>query len=143
MRARSGCWESRWERRRKKHWRLNSIHAAELMREDARTKWLLGIALEATKKDALAIEQYQAAEKLDAKNVEIRNSLGFALLRTGRAGDAETAFREALASQPTGVAADQAHKGLLQALLAEKKIDEAATELGVYLSAHPNDAAMQ
>ena len=117
--------------------------AAELMPEDARTKWLLGIALEATKKDALAIEQYQAAEKLDATNVEVRNSLGFALLRTGRAGDAETAFREALLLQPAGVAADQTHKGLLQALLAEKKNDEAATELGVDLAAHPNDAAMQ
>src|SRR5580700_3670160 len=57
-------------------------HAAELMPEDARTKWLLGIALEATKKDMQAIEQYQTAEKLDAKSVEIRNSLGFALLKT-------------------------------------------------------------
>ena len=42
-------------------------HAAELLPEDARTKWLLGVALEATKKDAPAIEQYQAAEKLDPK----------------------------------------------------------------------------
>jgi Flp pilus assembly protein TadD len=117
--------------------------AAELVPEDARTKWLLGIALEATKKDAQAIEQYQAAEKLDTKSVEIRNSLGFALLRTGRASDAEVAFREALALQPTGEAADQAHKGLLQALLAEKKNDEAATEMGVYLAAHPSDPAMQ
>jgi Flp pilus assembly protein TadD len=117
--------------------------AAELTPEDARTKWLLGIALEATKKDALAIEQYQAAEKLDAKNVEIRNSLGFALLRTGRASDAEVAFRDALAPQPTGKAADQAHKGLLQALVAEKKNDEAATEMGVYLATHPSDPAMQ
>jgi superkiller protein 3 len=118
-------------------------HAAELMPEDARTKWLLGIALEATKKDAPAIAQYQAAEKLDAKNVEIRNSLGFALLRTGHASDAETAFRDALALQSTGAAADQAHKGLLQALLAEKKNDEAATEMGVYVAAHPGDPTMQ
>jgi Flp pilus assembly protein TadD len=118
-------------------------HAAELMPEDARTKWLLGIALEATKKDAPAIEQYQAAEKLDANNVEIRNSLGFALLRTGRASDAETAFRAALALQPAGEAADQTHKGLLQALLAEKKNAEAATEMGVYLAAHPGDTATQ
>ncbi len=118
-------------------------HAAELVPEDARTKWLLGIALEATKKDAQAIEQYQAAENLDTKSVEIRTSLGFALLRTGRASDAEVAFREALALQATGEAADQAHKGLLQALLAEKKNDEAATEMGVYLAAHPRDPAMQ
>jgi Flp pilus assembly protein TadD len=118
-------------------------HAADLMPEDARTKWLLGVALEATKSDAQAIEQYRAAEKLDAKSVEIRNSLGFALLRTGRVGDAETAFREALALQPVGAEANQAHKGLLQALLAEKKNDEAATELGIYVAAHPGDAAMQ
>jgi len=117
--------------------------AAELMPEDARTKWLLGIALEATKKDSSAIEQYQAAERLDPKNVEIRNSLGFALLKTGQASGAEAAFREALSLQPTGVASDQAHKGLLQALLAQKKNDEAATELGVYLAAHPNDPAMR
>src|SRR5271168_3328940 len=117
--------------------------AAELMPEDARTKWLLGIALEATKKDSSAIEQYQAAERLDPTSVEIRNSLGFALLRTGHAGDAEAAFRQALSLQPTGVASDQAHKGLLQALLAQKKNDEAATELGVYLAAHPNDATMR
>src|SRR5271169_4502616 len=96
-------------------------HATDLMPADARTKWLLGVALEATKKDSSAIEQYQAAEKLDPKNVEIRNSLGFALLKTGQASNAEAAFREALSLQPTGVASDQAHKGLLQALLAQKK----------------------
>lgn len=118
-------------------------HAADLMPEDARTKWLLGVALEATKKDALAIEQYEAAEKLDAKNVEIRNSLGFALLRTGRAGEAEAEFRAALSLSPAGAAADQAHKGLLRALLAEKKNDEAATEMGAYLAAHPHDASME
>lgn len=118
-------------------------HAAELMPADARTKWLLGVALEAAKKDTLAIEQYEAAAKLDSKSVDIRNSLGFALLRNGRAGDAETVFHEAIALQPSGEAANQAHKGLLQALIAEKKNDQAATELGVYLDAHPNDAAMR
>jgi Flp pilus assembly protein TadD len=118
-------------------------HAAELMPEDARTKWLLGVALEAAKKDSLAIEQYEAAAKLDPKSADIRNSLGFALLRTGSAGDAEAAFREAIALKPSGEAASQAHKGLLRALIAEKKNDEAATELGVYLDAHPNDAAMR
>ncbi|MFZ1971597.1 MAG: tetratricopeptide repeat protein [Candidatus Acidiferrales bacterium] len=117
--------------------------AAELLPEDARTKWLLGVAMEAAKKDDLAIEQYEAAAKLDAKNVDIRNSLGFALLRTGKAADAEAAFREAIALQPSGQAANDAHKGLLQALLAEKKMDAAATELGAQLEAHPNDAGMR
>jgi Flp pilus assembly protein TadD len=122
-------------------------HAAELMPEDARTKWLLGIALEATKKDALALEQYGAAAKLDAKNVEIRNSLGFALLRAGRASEAESEFRAALSllppGQPAGAAANQAHKGLLEALIAQKKNDDAAAEMGVYLAAHPQDASME
>jgi Flp pilus assembly protein TadD len=117
--------------------------AAELMPEDARTKWLLGVALEAAKKDDLAIEQYEAAAKLDIKSVDIRNSLGFALLRIGKAADAEAAFREAIALQPSGEAANDAHKGLLQALLAEKKMDAAATELGAQLEAHPNDAGMR
>jgi superkiller protein 3 len=117
--------------------------AAELMPEDARTKWLLGVALEAAKKDELAIEQYRAAAKLDTKSVDIRNSLGFALLRTGKVADAEAAFREAIVLQPSGQAADDAHKGLLQALLAEKKMDAAATELGARLEVHPNDAGMR
>jgi Flp pilus assembly protein TadD len=117
--------------------------AAELMPEDARTKWLLGVALEAAKKDDLAIEQYEAAAKLDSKSVDIRDSLGFALLRTGKAADAEAAFREAIALRPTGEAANDAHKGLLQALLAQKKMNAAATELGAQLEAHPNDAAMR
>jgi Flp pilus assembly protein TadD len=118
-------------------------HAAKLLPEDARTKWLLGVALEAAKKDDLAIEQYEAAAKLDAKSVEIRNSLGFALLGNGRAADAEAAFRAAIALQSDGQAASDAHQGLLQSLLAQKKTDEAATELGVYLDAHPHDAAMR
>ena len=101
----------------------------------------LGVALAGEGRFPEAIEQYQAAEKLDASSVEIRNSLGFALLRTGRAGDAETAFRAALALQPAGAAAGQTHKGLLQALLAENKNDAAATEMGVYLAAHPGDTA--
>jgi Flp pilus assembly protein TadD len=118
-------------------------HAAELMPEDARTKWLLGVALEATKKDALAIEQYQAAEKLDPNNSDIRNSLGFALLRNGRPAEAETEFRAALTMHPTGEPTNQAHKGLLQALLAEKKNDEAAKEMGAYLAAHAHDASLE
>lgn len=97
-------------------------HAADLMPQDARTKWLLGVALEAAKKDVLAIEQYEAAAKLDPKSVDIRNSLGFALLKNGRAADAESAFRQAIALQPSGQAASEAHRGLLQALLAEKKM---------------------
>jgi tetratricopeptide (TPR) repeat protein len=116
-------------------------HAAELEPGNARTKWLLGTALEATGKVAPAIEQYEAAEKLDDKDADIRNSLGFALLRAGRTSDAETTLRQALALRPGGSAAAEAHKGLARALIAEKKLDAAAAELGAYLAAQPNDAA--
>jgi len=116
-------------------------HAAELEPGNARTKWLLGTALEATGKLSAAIEQYEAARKLDDKDPDIRNSLGFALLRAGRASEAEAALREALALRPTGSTAAEAHKGLARALIEEKQFDAAAVELGAYLQASPNDAA--
>ncbi len=116
-------------------------HAAELEPGNARTKWLLGTALEAAGKLPAAIEQYEAARKLDDKDADIRNSLGFALLRAGRTSEAETALREALALHPAGSAAAEAHKGLARALIEEKKLDAAAAELGAYLQAEPNDAA--
>jgi tetratricopeptide (TPR) repeat protein len=118
-------------------------HAIALTPNDAKTRWLLGVALEGAKKDPEAIEQFQLAAKLDAKSVEIRNSLGFALLGTARAADAESTFREALALQPSGDEAAKSHRGLLEALIAQKKNDQAAAEMGVYLETHPNDAAMR
>ena len=95
------------------------------------------------KKDSAAIEQYEAAEKLDAKDVAIRNSLGRRAAEdraTGRGRNRIPRGARAAAHRRCG---RQAHKGLVQALLAQKKIDEAATELGAYLAAHPNDPAMQ
>ncbi len=115
--------------------------AAELMPTDARTKWLLGIALESTGKTPEAIEQYEAAAKLDDKDADIQNSLGFALLKSGRTDDAGTAFQAALALHPAGATAAEAHKGSAQTLIAEKKLDAGAAELEIYLEAQPSDAA--
>jgi Flp pilus assembly protein TadD len=113
--------------------------AAELLPENAPAKWLLGTALETNGKLDLAIEQYEAAKKLDDKDADIRASLGGALLRAGRPAEAESVFREALSLNPTGAAAGQAHIGLAQALIAEKKIEEAAKELAAYLVSRPDD----
>ncbi len=113
--------------------------AAELLPGDGRTKWLLGEALEKSDKLAAAIEQYQSAEKLDQKDPEIRLSLGRALLSAGRPGEAEPAFREALALHPTGASLAEVHLRLAQALIAEKKLDEGASELALYLQVSPND----
>jgi Flp pilus assembly protein TadD len=115
--------------------------AAELMPEDARTKWLLGVALESSEKPEAAIEQYEAAVKLNDKDPDIWDSLGFALLRAGRINDAEEALRRALALGPIKGAAAETRKGLAQVYIAEKKPDAAATELSSYLEARPHDTA--
>ena len=113
--------------------------AAELLPEDARTKWLLGTALETDGKTTLAIEQYEAAKKLDDEDPNIRTSLGHALLSAGRADDAESAYREALSLHLEGAQLGQAHVGLARALIAQKKIEEAQNELAAYLQSQPND----
>jgi Flp pilus assembly protein TadD len=115
--------------------------AAELLPTDARTKWLLGTALEMNGKLAPAIEQYQAARKLDSKDPDIRTSLGHALLSADNPSEAETVYREALSLHPEGAALGQAHIGLAQALIAQKKIEESTTELSAYLAGRPDDAA--
>ena len=115
--------------------------AAELLPADARTKWLLGTALEDSGKLALAIDQFEAAEKLDAKDAEIRISLGRALLSTGRSKEALAAFQDALALQPTGRALAEAHLGLGRAAITEKQLDKGASELAAYLQLEPSDAA--
>jgi Flp pilus assembly protein TadD len=114
--------------------------AAELMPQDARTKWLLGTALEKNGKLDLAIEQYEAAKKLDDKDPDFRTSLGHALLSAERPAEAEAVYREALALHPEGAALGQAHIGLAQALIAQKKIEGATTEMAAYLQSRPDDA---
>ncbi len=114
--------------------------AADLSPQDARTKWILGTALEKAGKLPAAIEQYQAARKLDDANFKIRLSLGHALLSAGRASDAETEFRAALTLHASDRELAEAHHGLADVLLAEKKIPEAVSELTLYLQFQPNDA---
>jgi len=114
--------------------------ATELMPTDARSKWLLGIALEGAGKTSEALEKYEAAAKLDEKDPDIRNSLGFALLKSGRTDDAAAAFQQALALRPTGATEAQSHRGMAETLIAEKKLDAAAAELEIYLEVQPNDA---
>jgi tetratricopeptide (TPR) repeat protein len=115
-------------------------HAVELTPEDARTKWLLGVALEASGKFALALEQFEAAEKLDDKDPDIHNSLGFGLLRAGRVADAEAQFRASQALLPIGGAAADAHKGMARVFIAQKKNELAVGELSAYLEVQPKDS---
>lgn len=111
--------------------------AAELKPDQARPKFLLGWAYERTSRLPQAIEQYQAAEKLDAKNFDIHFALARTLLSSNRAVDAEPEFRAALALKPDSATA---HLGLAQSLLVEKKLDAGEPELAAYLAEQPNDA---
>jgi tetratricopeptide (TPR) repeat protein len=116
-------------------------HAAELAPQDARTKWLLGMALENSGKLDPAIEQYQAAEKLNEKDFDTRLSLGHALIAAGRPADAEPELREALALRPDSPDAPRVHLELAECLMLEKKNEPAAAELAAYLQSNPDDIA--
>jgi len=118
-------------------------HAADMQPQDAHVKWLLGTALERSGKVPAAIEQFQAAQKLDSKDVDIASSLAYALLNAGRFADAEATYRAELALHPEDIALKQAHLGLANSLVAQKKLDEAAAEFGAYLELAPSDTAVR
>jgi len=110
--------------------------AAELKPDEARPKFLMGLAYEREKKLSEAVEQFQAAEKLDAKDFDIHFALARALLTLNRAGEAEPEFRAALALKPESASA---HLGLAECDLAQKNTDAAETELAAYLTGNPHD----
>jgi Flp pilus assembly protein TadD len=110
--------------------------AAELLPDQSRPRYLLGVALERTGKLPEAVEQYELARGLDPKNYEIRFALGRVLLRSDRAAEAEVQFREALTLRPDS---SPARLGLSQSLLAQKKPESAVEELRVYLQQQPQD----
>lgn len=111
-------------------------HAADLMADQARPKVLLGTALERAGKLDSAIEQYRAAEKIDATDFETHFSLARALLTAQHPADAEAEFRAALALKADSA---EAHLGLADSLIAQKKSDAAAQELTTYLQLKPGD----
>jgi tetratricopeptide (TPR) repeat protein len=117
--------------------------AADLSPQDARTKWILGTALEKSGKLPAAIEQYQTARKLDDADFKIRLSLGYALLSAGRTSDAEGEYRAALALHASDPELADAHLGLAEVLIAGKKLPEGASELALYLESQPNDAKVR
>jgi len=115
-------------------------HAADLLPDRARPKFLLATALERTGKLNDAIAQYQAAEKLDGKDFDTHISLALALLHANRPADALPEFRSALALQPDSA---EAHLGLGQCLIAQKQYEPGAAALAAYLKAHLGDARIR
>jgi tetratricopeptide (TPR) repeat protein len=111
--------------------------AAELSPDQARPRFLLGLALERSGGLPAAIEQYEAAEKLDDQDFNTRFALGRALLSADRPSDAEAQFRAALLLRSDS---GPAHLSLAECLVAEKKLEAAVAELAAYLETKPNDA---
>ena len=111
--------------------------ASDLMPDQPRPKYALGLALEHSGKDDAAIGQFHDALKLDQRNFAAQLELARVLLHAKRFPEAEIEFRKAVDLQPNSSAG---HLGLAQTFLEEKKPGEAATELERYLQSSPKDA---
>ncbi|MFZ0038064.1 MAG: tetratricopeptide repeat protein [Candidatus Acidiferrales bacterium] len=110
--------------------------ASELMPDQPRPKYALGMALEHAGKDDAAIEQFHEALKLDGRNFPAQLELARILLHSKKYPEAENEFHKAVEIQPN---ASAAHLGLAQTLIAENKTADAATELERYLQTNPKD----
>jgi len=110
--------------------------AAELMPDQAKPSFLLGIAYERSGNAAAAIQSYQAAGRLDDKSFDIHFALGRVLLASRHAAEAEKEFREAVVLRQDSA---PARVGLAESLVAQQKLEEAANEYGAYLELKPED----
>lgn len=111
-------------------------HAAELMPDQERPKLLLATALVHSGKTDQAIEQYEAAEKVDPNDGQLHRDFGAVLLGANRPADAEKELRAALAVDSQDA---EANRMLGECLAAEGKYDEAASQLTSYLNSKPGD----
>ena len=117
--------------------------ATEILPDDARAKFFLGLALERSGKVEDAIAAYENAEGADAQAVDIRLALGHATATAKHWQDSEKAFRDALALQPDPSDSAEAYLGLSAALTAEQKFDDASKALDAYSQLRPDDAKVR
>jgi len=113
--------------------------AVDLLPAQSRPRFLLGYAQEHSGEIASAVESYEAALRLDPRDVEAIIHLGHLYIGLKRYVDAETKFRAALEIQPKS---PQALLGLAQALDAQKK-PEAAAAYRDYLAVQPDTPGAQ
>jgi tetratricopeptide (TPR) repeat protein len=107
--------------------------AVDLLPAQSRPRFLLGHAQERSGDIPAAVESYEAALRLDPRDVETVIHLGNLYVGLKRYSDAETKFRAALELEPKS---PQALLGLAQALDAQKK-PEAAAAYRDYLAVQP------
>ena len=108
--------------------------AVDLLPAQSRPRFLLGHAQERSGDIPAAVESYEAALRLDPRDVETVIHLGNLYVGLKRYSDAETGFRAALELKPKS---PQALLGLAQALDAQKK-PEAAAAYRDYLAVQPD-----
>jgi tetratricopeptide (TPR) repeat protein len=113
--------------------------AVDLLPAQSRPRFLLGHALERSGDIPGAVDCYEAALRLDPRDVETIIHLGNLYVGLKRYPDAETKFRAALELQPKS---PQALLGLAQTLDAQKK-PEAAAALRDYLAVEPDAPGAQ
>jgi Flp pilus assembly protein TadD len=110
--------------------------AVELLPAQSRPRYLLAVALDRSGDRAGAVESFEALLHLDPNDITAIDYLGWAVLRKGRADEAEARFRRALEVQPKE---PEARRGLAQSLDAQKK-PEAAGAYRDYLEVKPDDS---
>jgi tetratricopeptide (TPR) repeat protein len=113
--------------------------AVDLLPAQSRPRFLLGYAQEHSGDIAAAVESYEAALRLDPRDMEAIIHLGNLYIGLKRYVDAETKFRAALEIKPKS---PQALLGLAQALDAQKK-PEAAAAYRDYLAVQPDTPGAQ
>ena len=111
--------------------------AVDLLPAQSRPRFLLGLALERSGDIPAAADSYEAALRLDPRDVETVIHLGTLYVGLKRYADAESKFRAAFALEPKSA---PALFGLAQALDAQKK-PEAADAYRDYLVANPDNPA--
>jgi tetratricopeptide (TPR) repeat protein len=113
--------------------------AVDLLPAQSRPRFLLGHALERSGDIPAAVESYEAALRLDPRDVETVIHLGNLYVGLKSYSDAETKFRAALELEPKS---PQALFGLAQTLDAQKK-PEAAAAYRDYLAVQPDTPGAQ
>ncbi|MDP9147474.1 MAG: tetratricopeptide repeat protein [Acidobacteriota bacterium] len=109
--------------------------AVEMLPEQSRPRYLLGVAQERTGNLAGAEESLEGAYRLDPHSVETTVRLANINMRLNRFSEAEAKYHDVLQAQPNNAAA---LLGVAEALEAEKK--PAADAYRAYLVAQPGDA---
>jgi tetratricopeptide (TPR) repeat protein len=113
--------------------------AVDLLPAQSRPRFLLGHVLERSGDIPGAVDCYEAALRLDPRDVETIVHLGALYLGLKRYPDAETKFRAGLELQPKS---PQALVGLAQSLDAQKR-PEAAAAFRDYLAVQPDAPGVQ